>query len=60
MPNDSAFKSRVSRMCRLLMLTGHDTSDNVKKARIHKISGFTTGPPEAESLALHMEKALGL
>ncbi len=47
-------------MCRLLMLTGHDTSDNVKKARIHKISGFTTGPPEAESLALHMEKALGL
>ncbi len=44
----------------ILMLTGQDTDDNVKKARIHKISGFIVKPPKAEIMAIHMKNALGL
>ena len=44
----------------ILMLTGQDTEDNVKKGRIHKIDGFIVKPPKADTLEVHMRKALGL
>ena len=44
----------------ILVLTGKDTERNVRKARIHKIDGFIVKPPTAETLELHMRKALDL
>ncbi|MDP6564017.1 MAG: response regulator [Alphaproteobacteria bacterium] len=44
----------------MLMLTGQDTDDNVKKAQIHKIDGFIVKPPKASAIEIHMKKALGL
>ena len=34
----------------VLMLTGHDTPKNLRRARTHKIDGFLVKPPTAESL----------
>ena len=34
----------------VLMLTGHDTPKNLRRARTHKIDGFLVKPPKAESL----------
>lgn len=44
----------------ILMLTGQDTEDNVKKGRIHKIEGFIVKPPKADVLKSYLERALGL
>lgn len=44
----------------ILMLTGQDTDENVKKGRFHKIDGFIIKPPKADIMAIHMKKALGL
>ncbi len=44
----------------ILMLTGKDTEENLMKARIHNIDGFIVKPPNADTLEIHMRKALGL
>ncbi|MBT4890592.1 MAG: response regulator [Rhodospirillales bacterium] len=44
----------------ILMLTGHDTPDNIQKARIHKIDGFIVKPPKAEEFKKYIQIALGL
>ena len=44
----------------VLMLTGQDTEDNVKKARIHKIDGYIVKPPKIDQLETHIMGALGL
>jgi len=44
----------------ILMLTGQDTEDNVKKGRFHKIDGFIIKPPKPDLMSIHMKKALGL
>ncbi len=44
----------------VLMLTGQDTDDNIKKGRFHKIDGFIIKPPKPELMEIHMRKALGL
>ena len=43
----------------ILMLTGQDTEDNVKKGRIHKIEGFIVKPPKADVLQSYLAKVLG-
>ena len=42
----------------LLMLTGQDTEDNIRKGRIHKIDGIIIKPPRAEDLLLCINKAV--
>ncbi|MEG3619471.1 response regulator [Magnetovibrio sp. PR-2] len=43
----------------ILMLTGADTEDNIRKGRIHKINAFIVKPPKPEELRDHMLLALG-
>ena len=42
----------------VLMLTGHDTPKNLRRARTHKIDGFLGKPPTAESLRRSILDAL--
>lgn len=42
-----------------LVLTGKDTERNVRRAQIHKISGFIVKPPTVETLEQHLRDALG-
>ena len=42
----------------VLMLTGHDTLKNLRRARTHKIDGFLVKPPTAESLRRSILDAL--
>ena len=44
----------------ILMLTGQDSEENLMKGRIHNIDGFIVKPPKADTLEVHMRKALGL
>ncbi len=44
----------------VLMLTGRDTDDNVKKGAIHKIDGFIVKPAKKELMETHLRRALGL
>ena len=44
----------------ILVLTGMDTEENVKKSRIHRISGFMIKPPTAEDLGRQIRQTLGL
>ena len=43
----------------IIMLTGADTEENIRKGRIHKINAFTIKPPKPEELRDHMIMALG-
>ena len=42
----------------VIMLTGKDTDKNVRRARIHKISGFVVKPPDMETLKDHIRRAV--
>lgn len=43
----------------IIMLTGADTEENIRKGRIHKINAFIVKPPKPEELRDHMLLALG-
>lgn len=44
----------------ILVLTGRDTEDNTRSARIHKINGFIVKPPKLRPVALALRAALNL
>ena len=44
----------------VLILTGRNTEKNIRKGRIHKISGYVVKPPKADELRAHIVEALGL
>ena len=44
----------------ILMLTGHDTDENIQSARIHKINGFVVKPPNIKDLRIKLTQALGI
>ena len=42
----------------ILLLTGRNTDENIRKGRIHRIQGFIIKPPSAEVLEHHIIQAL--
>jgi len=42
----------------ILMLTGHDTEENIRKGLIHRIQGFIVKPPSADVLKKHIVRIL--
>lgn len=44
----------------ILMLTGQDTDQNIKSARIHKINGYVVKPPKADTLQEKIIEVMGL
>ena len=42
----------------ILMLTGHNTDEYIRKGRIHRVQGFIVKPPSTETLARHIKRAL--
>ncbi len=43
----------------ILMLTGHDSDENVRKGRIHKINGFIVKPVMTDTLRSYMTRLFG-
>jgi hypothetical protein len=43
-----------------LSLTGENTEKDIRKGRIHKISGYVVKPLNADTLRAHIVEALGL
>ncbi len=44
----------------IIVLTGRDTENNVRKSRTHRINGFIVKPPKAGELERLIRKVLGI
>ncbi len=44
----------------ILILTGKNTEENLRKGRFHKINGYVVKPPKADALRAHIAEALGM